>query len=107
MVSQFAKSSDIEEKEYALNYLNDIIIHVIVHFEYEENVLFEVGYEDHIKHKNIHDKLLDRAKEIRNAVEMENIDYMKAFAFIFDEIIIGHLLCGDIRFYSYFQNEET
>jgi diguanylate cyclase (GGDEF)-like protein/hemerythrin-like metal-binding protein/PAS domain S-box-containing protein len=104
IVSQFANSFySLEDKENALNYLNDIIKKLILHFEYEEKVLFEVSYENLIRHKKIHRELLNKVQERKDAVETETMESIKAFSFIFDEIIIGHLLCEDILFYSCFK----
>lgn len=105
-VSQFANSPYLsEDKENILKHLNDIIDHVTEHFNYEEKVLYDVGYKDYIDHKKIHKYLLNRAQEIKDAVITGTIDSMKAFALIFDEIIVDHLLCEDIRFYSCFNQK--
>lgn len=107
LVSQLANNSGMEsEKENTIKHINDIINHVTIHFEYEENALIQVGYENIWNHKKIHVRLLERANEIKNAVEIEELDYIKAFSYIFDEIIIGHILDEDAKFYSCFQHKQ-
>jgi hemerythrin-like metal-binding protein len=104
MVSQLAHSSYLkEEKAKVLKYIDDISIYLMKHFKYEEAVLAKVGYQDLSNHKTIHGHLYKRGEEIRNAVENDTMDGMKAFAYIFDELIVGHLLSEDTHFYSYFQ----
>lgn len=94
------------EKENTVKHINDIINHLIKHFEYEEKVLLQIGYEGTQNHKKIHNHLLVRVQEIKNAVEIGSMDYINAFAHIFDEVIVGHLLFEDVNFYPCFQAKE-
>lgn len=92
-----------DDKEAELNYLDDIIKYLTIHFSYEEKALKEIGYKSLLEHKQMHNQLLNKAKEARYAVQMNTIEKTKAILYIFDEVIVEHLLCEDIKFYSYFQ----
>ena len=39
---------------------------------------------------------------MRNSLAEGSVDEMKVFAFIFDDVIIGHLLSEDIKFHELF-----
>ena len=51
--------------------------------------------------------LLKRAQEIRDAVAFGKLDSLKAFAVIFEEIIVGHLLSEDMKFFPCYKVKET
>jgi hemerythrin-like metal-binding protein len=107
-VSQLVNSTSIEtEKQNTINHIDDIISHIITHFNYEEKSLREVGYEEIQNHQKIHGHLLKRAQEIRDAVAFGKLDSLKAFAVIFEEIIVGHLLSEDMKFFPCYKVKET
>jgi hemerythrin len=66
-----------------------------------------VGYEDIQNHKKIHGHLLKRAQEIKEAVTIGKLDALKAFVVIFEEIIVGHLLSEDTKFFPCYQMKGT
>lgn len=108
IVSQLANSVYTgKENEEVIENINSIIKHVEEHFDYEERALNNVGFEDLDNHKIIHNHLLIRTEEIKNEVVCGKIDRIRAFAFLFDEIIVGHLLSDDTRFFHYFQKSDT
>ena len=107
-VSQLVNSTSIEtEKQNTINQIDDIISHIITHFNYEEKSLREVCYEDIQNHEKIHGQLLKRAQEIKEAVTIGKLDSLKAFAVIFEEIIVGHLLSEDMKFFPCYKVKET
>lgn len=97
----------VDKKEKNIRDLKDSIDAVIKHFEYEEDVLNKVNYEDLYNHEKRHTQLIKKSKEIISDVEMEILDVEKAVNIIFDELIVGHILCEDIKFYPYFENSKN
>lgn len=93
-----------EDRNKAVAYLEQIIQHVIEHFEYEESALSKIGYQDLNRHKKIHGNLLKKANELKELFSYGSIDSIKVFTFLFDEVIIGHLLSEDIKFHDTFIN---
>ena len=107
-MSQLVNSTSIEtEKQNTINHIDDIISHIITHFNYKEKSLREVCYEDIQNHEKIHGQLLKRAQEIKEAVTIGKLDSLKAFAVIFEEIIVGHLLSEDMKFFPCYKVKET
>lgn len=105
MVSQLANYTYvIEEKRIILSCLEDIVAYVVNHFNYEEKVLLDISYEGYSDHKKIHDNLVKKANNIKVDVEKDKISSVKAFAFLFDEVIMSHLLSEDIKFFPYIKN---
>lgn len=88
------------DKQEALKYLDDILEHITEHFKYEEEVLEKLNYKDIYKHKNIHRAIIKKAFEVRHNIEDGLIDLSKAFTFLFDEVVVGHMLKEDIKFFS-------
>ena len=103
MASRLANTTALlENPEKMLQYLDKILLHVSEHFEYEERALEKIDYEDINRHKRIHAFLLEKAGKMRNSLAEGSVDEMKVFAFIFDDVIIGHLLSEDIKFHELF-----
>lgn len=87
------------DKEEALKYLDDILNHINEHFNYEEEVLEKINYKDIYRHKNIHRAIMKKAFEVRHNIEEDLIDLSKAFTFLFDEVVVGHMLKEDTKFF--------
>ena len=87
-------------KAEVLKYLDDIIESVKEHFNYEEEVLAKINYPDLYKHRHIHSDIVEKAMEIRENINNGVVDISKAFMFLFVEVITGHMLKEDIKFFS-------
>ena len=104
LCSEFANTELSKKgKDYESQYFDEIIKHIIEHFEYEEKILSNIGYYDIVKHKIIHKELANKALEIKYAYLNNNYEGKKVFSFLFDDVIIKHLLCEDIKFFNYFK----
>ena len=93
------------DKENTINQIDEIIKHIQEHFHDEEKILHKIGFSELSNHQKLHGQLLKRTAEIRNLVSIDRISSIKAFTIIFDEVIIGHLLNEDTKFFSFFHNE--
>ncbi len=87
------------DKQEILKYLDDILEYLTEHFNYEERILEKINYKDIYKHKNIHRDIIKKAFEVRHNIEDGIIDLSKAFTFLFDEVVVGHMLKKDTKFF--------
>jgi hemerythrin-like metal-binding protein len=87
-----------------LNFFKKQIIYVlnpIKHFKEEETILGALGYPYLNNHKQLHDELLIRAGQLEEAYMKKEIKLSAFFSFLLDEVIIGHMLDADTKFFSY------
>lgn len=87
------------EKEEVLKHLDNIIYHLKEHFKYEESVLTKLKFTDLFNHKKIHNSLVDKAINVRKNINDEVIDSSEAFLLLFDEVVVGHMLKEDVKFF--------
>lgn len=100
-INEFINSSlNLENKESVLSFYNKILEHVIEHFQYEEKILKGNGYEDVDKHEEIHNFLIKKAVERKEAYYNNEIEGRKLVSFFLNEIIMGHLLTEDIKYFD-------
>ncbi len=93
MEDNFEKTSQLLER---------ICVHMVEHFSNEEKVLYEYRYIELEEHKEIHKELLKSMQYLMEAMykgELEQIDLAK---YIIQEIIIGHIIKHDFRFFELF-----
>jgi len=94
----------LEDREKALQNFDIIISHIYDHFQYEESILKKINYSDYLKHKDMHSALLEKGEKIREKTETKKVELSDAFLFLFDEVIVGHLLKEDVKFFPYLEN---
>ncbi|MBN2222312.1 MAG: diguanylate cyclase [Vallitaleaceae bacterium] len=83
----------------------ELITHIEGHFLNEENILREIAYPDYEKHKAIHVNLASVAKEREKKVFDHTLSPKEAVEFILGDIVIGHLLHDDLKFFPYLKVE--
>lgn len=104
MVIQLANVSySVDQKQHFIKSFNKIINNIVFHFQYEEKVLFQIKYEEADYHKKTHAKLLKKARKLKTGFERDSIDYSEVLVFMLDQLVIGHILSEDIKFYPYFE----
>jgi diguanylate cyclase (GGDEF)-like protein/hemerythrin-like metal-binding protein len=89
------------DKEGFMTKLDAIIEHIERHFEYEEKVLEKIEYREQQRHLKIHVDLLKRGRHLRILVETEEVTLQNLVHYIFDDVIIGHLLREDVLYFPY------
>lgn len=94
------------EVDKVLNQLDKLIESISNHFKYEENVLRELNYSNHEEHTEIHNNLVDKAIELKKKYLNGQINKTAFFSFVLDEIIVGHMIKEDKKFYK-FMNSNT
>ena len=81
---------------------SQLIKHVQVHFESEEQVLREINYPDLTKHCELHQKLLLKLANILKNTPTNELLSQTIVAFIINDVVMGHLLQEDIKFFHMF-----
>ena len=95
-------SMDTISKEQAKEYLESMMEQLKAHFAYEELMLEKYDFDQLHMHKMIHEKLYARGQQIKDNVIDGVTEFSQATVFMFDEIIIGHLLSEDVKFFQLF-----
>jgi len=96
----FMAFSKIEIKETGTQ-IDNLIQHIIDHFEYEEQLQMDIGYPDYKQHVRIHKELGDKVLTIKNEYEDRTLKPSEVFSFILDEMVVGHILGEDVKFFPY------
>lgn len=89
-----------EDKTSMINSFYHIIGKIEKHFAYEEKILEDVEYINQLEHKHIHKALLKKAYKLKEQAINEEIAYEDVLEFILHDLILGHLLKEDIKFFS-------
>lgn len=90
--------------EQILKQLDAVLNHVVNHFASEEKILSSIGYPDYEKHARIHEGLVCKAMELKEAYQKGELKASSFFSFIVDDIIIGHMLHSDREYFPYTKN---
>lgn len=90
----------MENKDTVLEHIDGILSRIKDHFEHEERILEDIQYADINMHIDEHKILLKRALKLREAYENDLITQNNLFVYIFDEVIVNHMLREDIKFYD-------
>ncbi len=92
-----AAKEDISEK------LDLLLSHIKEHFEYEEEAQRKAGYPDWNAHAAIHSELIEKALDLKKSFDGDTIKVTDLFSFMVDDVVYGHMMVEDIKFYPYFQ----
>lgn len=95
------------EFDIVLNQIDKLINHIVNHFKYEENLLNDMNYVDYNGHKVIHEDLIAKASELKENYLRGNINKTAFFSFLVDDIIIGHMVKEDMKFYDYLKSTDV
>lgn len=96
-----ADKENFHENNRTEQLFNELISHIKIHFSNEEAILRSIDYPEYEKHKKIHLNLGNVAEERRRQVVDHRLSPKDAVEFILGDIIIGHLLHDDFRFFPY------
>lgn len=93
-----------DEKSLEIKLL-ELLDHIEYHFEYEESVLREMGYENSDQHRKIHKKLLTKADELIDKYRRheDSMKFSDIFEFIVGDVIVEHLVKEDSKFFECFK----
>jgi diguanylate cyclase (GGDEF)-like protein/hemerythrin-like metal-binding protein len=85
--------------------IDDVIDHTIRHFIHEEKILEEIGYPEVYEHKKIHEELIQEVKKLRTKFTSKQLKPASFLSFLFDDLLMGHLVEEDAKFFKYTRNE--
>lgn len=91
-----------KKAEKLTSIFSQLIKNVQVHFESEEQVLREINYPDLTKHCELHQKLLLKLANILKNTPTNELLSQTIVAFIINDVVMGHLLQEDIKFFHMF-----
>jgi hemerythrin-like metal-binding protein len=83
----------------AIEYLDELVMHTIEHFRYEEEVLRQCRYPDLREHQLDHLALLERALNLRHDVVKGAMPLADMIEFLVREVIVNHLIEADRHFF--------
>ncbi len=84
--------------------LSKLLNHIADHFAYEEKVLLDAGYPDYMKHIQLHQQLLEKAVKIKKIYEDGMLKPSEIFSFLLDNVVVGHLMEDDTKYFSYLRS---
>lgn len=91
--------------EELLSQLELLIEHIRSHFTAEGKILVQAGYPEHLHHGEIHKGLLEKLLICKAEYLAGGLTPTAFFAFVVDEIVVGHMLKEDRKFFPYVRVE--
>lgn len=88
--------------EKSLDKLDILIDKAVKHFDREEEILINMGYEDYDKHCKIHKNLIGKVFQLKQCYQNRELNPAAFFSFIADDVIMGHLISEDMQFFNLF-----
>lgn len=90
-----------ESYEVLGNKLSNLLEHLEYHFEYEERLLRELGYEYEEDHRWLHKELIKKLNDlIEKQKNVGDITHSDIFEFIVGELVVEHLVKEDYKFFE-------
>ena len=79
--------------------LDRLLQHVVFHFEQEERILDEAGYEGALRHTGVHRALVTKAMNVKEEFVRGDLKPSAFFSFVVDDVVIGHMVKEDMKFF--------
>jgi hemerythrin-like metal-binding protein len=95
-------SYNIQVREKLIENANRFMNHVAKHFEKEETILKSIGYNQLDAHIAAHRQLNLKTLELIEKLKENKVDSQVLFQYLLNEVVIGHLVDEDTKFYSCF-----
>jgi|GEM_PF-878368 len=90
-----------KKQEEILKQLETLLKHIMQHFEQEEKIMYEIGYPEQTEHSDIHKNLATKALNLKESYEKHEIRSSAFFSFIVDDVIMGHMVIEDTKYFPY------
>lgn len=101
LVNEIINNSLTKDDEYICHALFDKLIEdVSLHFKNEENLLEAVGYSNLIYHKELHEKLINDTRIVREKLQKRELSSLEAARHIVQDLVVGHIVKDDFDFFS-------
>jgi diguanylate cyclase (GGDEF)-like protein/hemerythrin-like metal-binding protein len=80
--------------------LDQLLEHLVQHFACEETILKEIGFDQTDAHATEHRQLVAKALRLKTVYQQGEIKPSAFISFIVDDVIIGHMIKEDARYFS-------
>lgn len=101
LVNEIINNSLTKDDEYICHALFDKLIEdVALHFKNEENLLEAVGYSNLRSHKELHEKLINETRIVREKLQKRELSSLEAARHIVQDLVVGHIVKDDFDFFS-------
>ncbi len=101
LVNEIINNSLTKDDEYICHALFDKLIEdVALHFKNEENLLEAVGYSNLRYHKELHEKLINDTRIVREKLQKRELSSLEAARHIVQDLVVGHIVKDDFDFFS-------
>ena len=87
--------------------LDRLLMNMVSHFDCEEKIIASCGYPDYKLHASIHKDLLAKALHLKKSYENGELKPSAFFSFMVDDLILGHMIDDDSKFFSYTRKQRT
>jgi hemerythrin-like metal-binding protein len=98
-VNEMMTAVDAGDSARAVEYLDEVVMHTIEHFRYEEEVLRQRRFPGLREHQLDHLALLERALNFRHEVVKGAMPLAGMIEFLVREVIVNHLIETDRHFF--------
>ncbi|HBP37722.1 MAG TPA: hypothetical protein DD640_03085 [Clostridiales bacterium] len=98
LIDQSLQISDTDKLTQSLNILTEQITR---HFADEEKILEQIRYPDAAQHASRHRSLVRKMQRLNSGMQRSEPKPSAFFAFIMDEMLVGHLLTEDVLYFPY------
>lgn len=88
-----------------LQQLDRLVEHIVYHFACEEHLLEKMSYQKAQEHAVVHKNLVKKILEVKEHYSQGDIKASVFFSFLVDDVVLGHLLQEDIKFFPYVQRK--
>ena len=78
-----------------------LLTHIVQHFEYEEQVLTTSGYPGYLGHAELHKNLVSKALRLNESYHRGEVKTSAFFSFMVDDVVLGHLIEADTKFFPF------
>ncbi len=90
-------------QEQIVHLLEEIVAETKAHFQHEEGIMRVKAYPEMPQHAEIHRRLLLKADEVVQSLKSGHAGPIEAYTFLMSELLVGHFLTVDTRFFPYLQ----
>ena len=96
--------STLEDKQAAFK---DLVEHALEHFDYEERIMYNIGYPGRLEHMKEHAELKSEVgKMAENVMQGEGVEDWSGLASMVQVWVLRHIVSSDTKFREYIQREE-
>ncbi len=97
-----ARTADTDPVTFRQTF-DELLAHVVGHFEHEEAILRAAGYPGLTEHQRLHAELLEKATHLRQRADAEPVGEGDVLQFLVVEVITNHMLHADQDYYPSLQ----